>query len=295
MPVEFLRLTKLHSLYVGQTGDCKEDYAMRGCKSPNGIGKLLCLEKLHAIDADNAEIVREIGKLTKLRRLTITKLRREDGKELLCSLVKLTNLRELSVYSFKEGEMLDLQYTMYLAPRVLKWILLQGNIERIPQWLISLHSLTMMVLQDSRLKKDNNAIVGGIESLQYLPNLVELTLIRAYEGDILLFRAGGFRKLKELYLEGLERLKRVRVEDDDDSLPNLRLLSMRDCKQVEELPLSIKNLRKLKSLKLRDMCDELVQKVLNLDQQSEEYGAIACIPDFQLRYCKDGKWYFYIG
>lgn len=85
----------------------------------------------------------------------------------------------------------------------------------------------------------------------------------------------------------------MRVEDG--SLPSLQLLLVFDCEQTKELPMSIKNLRRLKSLELRNMCDEFVEKVVNLDKQSMEYEAIACIPNFRLSYWKKGGWYSYLA
>ncbi|XP_073155802.1 disease resistance protein RPM1-like [Henckelia pumila] len=101
LPIEILKLHKLRHLLVYTYGDIKTFHSIaRTLKAPYSIGcNLTCLQKLCFIDADEAadgiKIVREIGKLTQLPRLGITKLRREDGKDLCSSLGKLTKLRTL--------------------------------------------------------------------------------------------------------------------------------------------------------------------------------------------------------
>ncbi|KAL8509917.1 hypothetical protein ACS0TY_016945 [Phlomoides rotata] len=114
LPVEILKLHKLRHLLV-------YSYSfghLQSCKAPCDIGRNLpLLIKLGFIDAtesDGMKIVREIGKLTQLRRLGITKLRSEGGKDLCSSIAKLTNLRSLTVCSVEDVEKLELDYSISL-------------------------------------------------------------------------------------------------------------------------------------------------------------------------------------
>ncbi|CDP11697.1 unnamed protein product [Coffea canephora] len=242
LPVEILKLRKLRTLTIGGQGDYSNNYAIWGFKSPDGIGKLTSLEILGIIEANSGKIVRQIGKLIQLRQLSITKLRREDGKELVSSLLRLTNLRELYIYSIKEEETLDLQHSV--SPRLgfLTTLLLNGRLERVPEWVISLQSLSTLSSLNSELSEDENAI----DCLGHLPNLVDLSLHRAYEGETLCFKAGRFRKLQRLLLMQLKRLKWVRVEKE--SMPNLQQFLFAGCKLMEGLPLGLQNLTWLKVL-----------------------------------------------
>ncbi|KAL3497375.1 hypothetical protein ACH5RR_040107 [Cinchona calisaya] len=280
LPIGILKLRKLRELLVFHEGDYSKNYAVRGFKAPREIGRLLSLEYLRSIDANNDETVREIGKLAQLRELSITKLRREDGKELCSSLGKLTNLCKLSVYSIKEDEIFDLQHSISPTPRALQMLRLSGRLEKVPQWLSSLQGLTSIGLRGSGLRED------PLESLQDLPNLVEIIFNKAYEGEQLCFKAGGFQKLKRLELQRLEQLKWVRVEKD--ALPCLQYLTMADCKQVNELPWGIQNLNKLQSLGLYNMGNELVMKLQ--DKGSEEYQKIVKIPEIVIANWIDGQW-----
>ncbi|CDP20783.1 unnamed protein product [Coffea canephora] len=221
-------------------------------KSPYGIGRLTFLERLAHIEADSGKIVREIGKLIQLRELSITKLRREDGKELLYSLLRLTNLRELHICSIKEEETLDLQHS--ISPKL-------GFLVRL--WL-------------------NGRCLG------HLPNLVELTLHGAYEGETLCFKAGRFQKLQRLELMQLKRLKWIRVEEE--SMSGLQQFFIIGCKLMEGLPLGLQNWTGLKLLGLLDMSDELINKVQNLDKQSDDYQTISRIPEVCTGHWINGEW-----
>ncbi|CDP21445.1 unnamed protein product [Coffea canephora] len=284
LPVEILKLRKLRTLTVGREGDYSNNFALWGFKSPDGIGKLTSLESLSCIEVDNGKIVREIGKLVQLRQLSITKLRREDGKELVSSLSRLTNLRELYICSIKEEETLDLQHSVSPRLALLTTLSLSGRLERVPEWLISLQSLRMLALHNSELSEDENAI----DCLGHLPNLADLTLYRAYEGETLCFKAGGFRKLRQLGLVQLKRLKWVRVEEE--SMSSLQEFVIIGCKLMESLPLGLQNLTKLKGLGLADMSDELIHKTQNLDKQSEDYQTISHIPQVGIGHWINGEW-----
>nr|XP_027095900.1 disease resistance protein RPM1-like [Coffea arabica] len=284
LPVEILKLRKLRSLWLGGLGDYSNDYAVWGCKCPLGIGKLICLEELYGMEADSDKIVREIGKLTQLRLLFITGLRREDGKELLSSLLRLTNLRWLSISCIKEDEILDLQHSVSPMLEFLTRLRLNGRLERVPQWVTSLQSLRTLWLANSRLREDEN-VIG---SLGHLPNLVTLSLYGAYEGETLCFKIGGFQKLQHLELMQLKRLKWVTVKEE--SMPSLRNLHLIGCKLMQELPSGIQNLTRLESLGFLDMSDELVDKVQNLNKRSEDYQTISHIPQVAIGHWINGRW-----
>ncbi|CDP21812.1 unnamed protein product, partial [Coffea canephora] len=88
LPMEILKLQKLRVLKVYQQVDSSDDdYGFHGFKAPSNMGVLLALEILDSIDASSGStIVKEIGKLTQLRELSIT------------------NLRELNIASIGKGD-----------------------------------------------------------------------------------------------------------------------------------------------------------------------------------------------
>ncbi|KAL8511051.1 hypothetical protein ACS0TY_017755 [Phlomoides rotata] len=217
-----------------------------------------------ANESDGMKIVKEIGKLTQLRRLQITKLRSEDGKELCSSIVKLTNLRSLLIHSFEEGEKLDLDYSVSLP--FLRCLTLQGCIEKVPEWISSLNGLTSICLSWSRLRED------PLNSLQDLPNLARLIIHGAYV-DGLRFNAQGFQKLKELLLDELRCLKWVIVETG--SMPGLQDWDMSDCKLVTELPQGIQHLLHLQSFNICNMGNQFVERAV--EDKKNEIGILSTI------------------
>ncbi|PIN07255.1 Apoptotic ATPase [Handroanthus impetiginosus] len=263
LPIEILKLQRLRNLllyaYAFDSGYHKE---IRGFKAPYEMGRLLCLQKLCYIDladarGDQIKIVREIGKLTQLRRLGITKLRRENGKELCSSLARLTNLRSLNIESFNEEEYIDLEYP--LSPSTfpfLRCIALRGRLERMPQWICSFNAVSRLLLGWSRLQGD------PLEYLQGLPNLVDLTLhSHSYEGQELSFNAGGFQRLVKLCLARLRGLRWVRVEKG--SMPLLDHVTISDCESMVEMPVGIEHLKDLKIVRFTDMAEEFVERLVD--------------------------------
>ncbi|CAL5429413.1 unnamed protein product [Camellia sinensis] len=270
LPVEILKLQKLCHLlvyrYVKRSSPFHSTY---GFKPPLGMGDLQSLQKLCFVEANqSSDLLREVGKLTQLRKLGITKLRREDGVALCSSNENLRNLRSLDVNSVEEDEVIDVQH-MSSPPPYLQRLWLQGRLETLPPWITSMHSLVKLRLRWSRLRVD------PLESLQALPNLVELQLRQAYDGDVLQFKAGGFQGLKILHLHDLKALRRVSVEDG--AMPHLEDLKIICCESLENVPAGIEFLTNLKSLAFSDMKNELIMRLEG--KQGNDYLKIMNIPE----------------
>ncbi|KAI8567321.1 hypothetical protein RHMOL_Rhmol02G0112300 [Rhododendron molle] len=276
LPDEILKLHHLRHLllYRYDNAHCYFPFGDSiGFKAPPGIGSLLYLQKLCGVDANEGNnsgiVLREVGKLTQLRRLLITMLQKEDGTMLCSSLEKLKNLRSLYVAATKEDEIIDLD-SLSSPPQLLQRLYLKGRLEKIPHWIPSLHNLKRLLLGWCKLKD-----VDPLQSLQDLPNLLHLGLATAYEGGGLFFKAGGFQKLKELWLVRLAGLKWVRVESN--SMPLLENLYLQDCKLMMELPSGVEHLANLQYLDLTDMSKTLISS-FNRDLQGGDYWKIAHVP-----------------
>nr|TKR85418.1 disease resistance protein RPM1-like [Populus alba] len=287
LPDEILKLQRLRHLLVYRYKF--ESYAhfhsKNGFKALEKIGQLQSLQKLCFVQANhgNGNIMIELGKLTKLRRLGVVKLRREDGKSLCSSIENLRNLRALSLLSVEEDEILDLEH-LFSPPPLLQRLYLTGRLETLPHWIPNLESLVRVHLKWSRLKCD------PLESLQVLPNLVHLELLQVYEGDTLCFKVGGFKKLKLLGIDKFDELRCVEVEVG--ALPRVEKLSIQRCKLLEKAPLGIEHLTKLKVLEFFDMPQELIKTLLS-DEQGGDYWRVAHIPEVYSTYWRDGGWEVY--
>lgn len=287
LPIQVLKLKKLRHLRVFQVGDPSDaNYKSYGFKAPSKIGELFSLHTLLFIDAQNDEktVVGEIGKLIQLRELGITKLRRQDGKELCSSLQKLTKLRELNVTAIARDEVIDIDYSLSSSSlQLLLGLILRGRLEKLPRWINSLQSLMKIDLIWSRLRDDY-----PLESLQHLPNLVEVRLSQAYEGEGLYFNAGAFLKLETLSLGNMQGLKWITVEDG--AMPHLQRLYMSELPQLEELPWGVEDLRELQSLHLSEMSSELTEKLQNPDDETGVHRKIAHIREVVIGFWADREW-----
>ncbi|XP_065627688.1 disease resistance protein RPM1-like [Quercus suber] len=111
LPTEISGLCKLRYLagYI-QNDDIEYHINSRkAIKVPSGIGHLESLHKLYNVEACSNAFIAELGKLRLLRRLEITKLKRENGKTLCIALKKMSDLRSLRICATSEEEILELQ------------------------------------------------------------------------------------------------------------------------------------------------------------------------------------------
>ncbi|XP_071919938.1 disease resistance protein RPM1-like [Coffea arabica] len=298
LPVEILKLLKLRHLIVFHPVDpSDEDYGFHGFKGPSKLGGLLALQTLNTIDASSGSvIVKEIGKLTQLRVLYITQLRREDGKELCSSLVNLTSLRQLSVDSVGKGDdygIIDLNHHQRSLSsssscsflQSLRVLIMGGRLEKMPRWVAHLQNLVRLDFTWSGLRAEEDPL----ESLQHLPNLDEITFCGSYQGERLCFKAGGFLKLKQLYLRRMEGLRWMTVEEG--ACPNLQKLVLDRLPSLEDLPSGIQHLSHLQELGLYEMSSQLIEKVENQEEDSEDYRRMAHIPEIVIGfYADDREW-----
>ncbi|XP_017972645.1 PREDICTED: disease resistance protein RPM1 [Theobroma cacao] len=286
LPVEILQLQRLRHLLVYRYEFESYDHfhSKYGFKAPERIGSLQSLQKLCHIEVDQGSVtLAELGKLTQLRRLGITKLRKEDGKKLCSSIQNLSSLRSLSIISIEEDEIIDVQH-LISPPPLLQRLYLRGRLETLPHWIPYLHSLVKVYLKWSRLAED------PLASLQNLPNLVHLELVQVYDGETLCFKAGGFKMLKHLGLDKFDELKWVQVQVG--AMPRVQKLSIQRCKSMEKVPLGIEYLTKLNVLEFFDMPHEFI-RTLRLDEHGEDYWRVAHIPEVYSTYWRDGAWEVY--
>ncbi|PIN19660.1 hypothetical protein CDL12_07660 [Handroanthus impetiginosus] len=279
LPIEIIKLQLLRNLLLCSYV-CDHGYfeGVQGFNAPYEMGRLAGLQKLCFIALPDAEggrkeAVREIGKLTQLQRLGITKLRREDGTELYSSLDKLTNLRSLNIVSFEKGEFIDLEHLLPPSTLpLLRTLKLQGRLERIPKWADSLNALTTLNLRGSRFRED------PLEHIQGLPNLLLLSLdCDSYEGRKLSFKAGGFQRLHKLSFVRLGELRWVTVEKG--SMPLLHDVVVSGCKLMQDMPMGIEYLKNLKLVDFTDMEEEFVERLKNEKRKKGDQWRLAHVPE----------------
>ncbi|KAK1291736.1 Disease resistance protein RPM1 [Acorus calamus] len=256
LPVEILKLRKLRHLlvYLYDYSVSSMD-SVKGVRMPMGIGQILELQKLCFVDVGGRDSksgqIKELRKLTQLKRLGIIKLRTEDGRDLCDAIQNMESLLSFSVASSHENELLDLCLSQ--PPKLLQRVYLKGMLESLPSWITMLQNLVRLRLRWSKLKDD------PFESLRNLPNLVELELSRAYDGNELRCGEGGFKKLKVLHIHNLNELKVVDI--GKGAMCGLQELSIGGCLQLEKVPLGIEYIAHLKVLFLFRMTEEFDSRV----------------------------------
>lgn len=289
LPADILKLQKLRHLlvyhYCSKVRSYAEFHAKCGCKWLLEIGNLQSLQKLCFIEVNqgSSTIIKQLGRLSQLRRLGIMKLREEDGRDFCSSIERLTNLRALSVTSEGENKAIDLRFISSPHP-FLQRLYLSGHLHELPKWIPSLRSLVRLFLKWSHLKHD------PLVYLEDLPILAHLELLQAYDGDTLCFKSGKFKNLKVLGLDKFDKLKEVNVEKG--AMPCLEKLIIQRCELLKKVPSGIQHLTKLKVLEFFDMPDELIM-TLRPEGRGKDYWKVAHIPTVYSTYWREGGWDVY--
>ena len=125
-----------------------------------------------------------------------------------------------------------------------------------PNWLLSMRSITVLILCDSNLTENS------ISVLQYLPKLKHLALWEACNAKIIckeFCEAGGFPKL-----EVLKITSKVLVEWNEivsGAFPSLRYLNFINCPNLKFLPEGLQNISTLQELGLRKVHEDLTRRL----------------------------------
>ncbi|KAL5572846.1 hypothetical protein UlMin_022443 [Ulmus minor] len=255
LPAEILKLRRLRHIKVFRSlfNDRRFDQC-DGFKAPLGIETLTSLQTLVTINASpgGVDFIGSLGMLKQLRNLEIQELGAEHGAALCSSIQKLSFLRRLSMETREEDEVLDLHNIASPALQCLQQLYMHGCLKVLPNWVSKLSSLVVLQLRWSKLEVD------PLESLQALPNLAVLKFQKAYGGDALCLKAGGFQMLKYLEFCSLGKLRQVTIEKG--AVLRLEELVFEDCKLLEQVPSGLEFLTNLKKLWFVDVADELVIK-----------------------------------
>ncbi|KAK1317619.1 Disease resistance protein RPM1 [Acorus calamus] len=265
---EGIKLPSLRHLFIIRSGG--ENGLYEGIEIPKKMWKKMRTPgdvlTLRGIIADD-KVVRNVGNLTKLRSFAILEVRECDGQELCASIKKMSSLHHLYVQAADKGEgNLELQSVYPLPSEVssgseprppLQKLSLKGNLRTPPQWFGSLENLKELHLRSSGLKTD------PLQSLQSLPNLLHLSLFKAYLGVVLHFRANRFPSLKHIRLCELSMLNQIEIEET--TMPKLQKLSLVRCKNLKALPQDIGRLTTLKQLYLQEMPGVLLESIRGVD------------------------------
>lgn len=251
LPSGMSKLRKLRHLITfrcnyGQDPTWNYDLGTR--VSPN-ICQLKDLQVMDCSTAE-AELIKNLGNMTQLTRISLVMVRREHGSDLCESLNKIKRLRFLSLTSIHEEEPLEIDGL--IATASIEKLFLAGKLERVPSWFHTLQNLTYLGLRGSQLQEK------AIGYIQELPKLVWLSFYNAYMGPRLCF-AEGFQNLKIMDIVQMQHLTEVVIEDG--AMTELQKLYIRACRGLESVPKGIENLANLQELHLSHVFDQLVERI----------------------------------
>ncbi|XP_022718643.1 disease resistance protein RPM1-like [Durio zibethinus] len=224
-------------------------YAL-GASVPSNICRLKSLQVLSFVEA-RVSFIKQLSSMTQLRRFSIANVKEADEKILCFAISKMRRLHYLLVKSCNEDEQLKMD-ALESAPRCLDKLVLAGKLEKVPHWFHSLHSLTSLYLHWSGLRDD------FLPHIQALPNLAEILLLKAYEGERLNFLE-GFQKLKRLHIVECPRLKEIAM--NEGVMPCLQELEIVRCQEMMTLPHGWESLPDLKQVFLQDVSRGLIDKI----------------------------------
>jgi len=204
-----------------------------GVQLPKGIRKLKALQTLGLVNlAQGKKILRDIKRLTRLRKLAVTGISRRNAQELWSAIANLSCLESLLLRA--EGDMGLLGCLIFgtqSPPRNLQSLKLYGTVWELPSWIEGLQNLVKLTLRSTGLVDVNAAI----EALGKLPNLAILRLRRdSFVGHELRFSFhGDALAFPNLTLMEFDRPRKLQsVEFKEGAMPKLELLEF--CARTQE-------------------------------------------------------------
>ncbi|WJX37513.1 hypothetical protein P8452_25271 [Trifolium repens] len=211
-------------------------------KLKGGIGGMESLQTLSSVRIDNdEELIKELGKLRQLRKLSLFNVKKDHISTLSSSLNEMQHLENLSI---RCGHFTNLHLNS--PPSMLQSLKLSGCLEKFPEWILQLQNLVMLKLELSLLNDDS---IKVLENMQYL---LSLSIIRkAYEGESLHFHDGGFQNLKELYICELPNLNSIVI--DKGALQSLKKFELYNIPNLKTVPAGMQHLEKLEVLNVRNV------------------------------------------
>ncbi|KAK2994267.1 hypothetical protein RJ640_030385 [Escallonia rubra] len=250
------KLQKLQNLLAYHDNPDVDNFCfVLGIKFPSSICKLKSLKVFDCVTAE-PNLLKQLRNLTQLLSFGITKVRKDDGKDLCIALQSMCLLHNLLVMVTDEEEYLGIDSPSF-APPDLRNLVLVGKLETVPHWFGSLQNLTGLYLHWSKLVEDL------LPHIQVLANLVELALINAYAGRKLCFST-GFNKLVNLYFRNLSQLDEIIIEKG--VMPGLHRIYVGNCTELKMLPRGIEYLTSLEKLDLvSPVSTELLESIREED------------------------------
>lgn len=271
-------LTNLQKLSFEKTVKIFADFdSVQGVKVFEGVQKT-DLQTLSRIDAgQNGKIIKELKHLSQLKKLGLTGLKKEFGRDLCESIKQMRHLTTLDLCASTKEDYLELGDLDAEPPLSLQRLYLKGRLEKFPDWISSLKDLFCLRLKYSRLQD------SPLNSLKNLPNLVELHLVDCFAGEDseeLTFKTSSFNQIKKLVIDQFSELHTIKFVEG--VMPGLQQISLSRCPKLEMPPLGINKLSKVEELTLYDMNQDFIASIRRVGEDRAMVQHIRVIHSFTL-------------
>lgn len=223
---------------------------------PYDICLLKDLQILKCIEARQLLLV-NLGKLTRLRNLFVMKVRNENIKVLWASIKWMPNLVRLGLVSYEKDEVLNLDNLDSLPN--LERLSLKSKLQSgvIPPVFCNFSKLKVLRMEWSGFAVD------PLCSLSHMLNLTEMMLCRAYDGDLMTFKASWFPKLKRLSLVDMQQLSCIEIEAS--SLESLNYVKLIGLTNMLVVPAGFQHLVSIERMFLQDMPESFIKRAQGED------------------------------
>ncbi|KAL8462089.1 hypothetical protein ACS0TY_033244 [Phlomoides rotata] len=260
LPKEICYLHNLRHLFVYKKSEstCADFDSVQGAKVCEGIGNLIMMQDLcHVKIGKKGGTLKDMRKLTQLRKLGLMGLNREHGTDLCTAVEEMINLTTLDLCAATKDEFLEVG-EMRNPPQTLQRLYLKGRLKEFPRWISSIKNLLRVRLMWSKME------ASPLQALEILPHLMELQLVDCCIEQELTFSAWGFQKLNSIVIEDMTKLHTIVIQAG--AMPQLKQMSIRKCHQMKLSPLGLQYLR-LGELTLYDMVEEFIVRLKGEDRE----------------------------
>lgn len=193
-----------------------------------------------------------LNHLPKLLKLSVGEV--EGGKNSLCLSESINQMKDLSSLTIKCAWRKEIQIQISNPLENLEKLRVGGWIRDLLRWISRLSSLKYLHLWDCMLNQD------PISSLQHLPNLVVLSLSKAFKGkQIGCDNIAGFPKLKRLSIFHFEELTEW-TKIEEGSMEKLQILTIGWCRKLKLPPRGLESLKDLETLQITNMYPEFAEE-----------------------------------
>uniref|UniRef100_A0A0E0AYA8 Uncharacterized protein n=1 Tax=Oryza glumipatula TaxID=40148 RepID=A0A0E0AYA8_9ORYZ len=194
---------------------------------PRGIGRLRAIHTLSVVNiARGKAILKNLKKLTQLRKLGVTGINKNNCKKLCSAIADHGHLQSLLLRAEGNAGLEGCLDDLSPPPENLESLQLYGNLVTLPEWIKDLKNLQKLSLRNTNLKAD--------AAMEVLGNLQMLAILRlqhdACEENELHFGPECLKGLTTLEFVNWWTLKSVKFEGV--ATPKLKELLVDNCEQI---------------------------------------------------------------